>query len=51
MAIGDGRLRRVAGAIAWIKAHFAEPLQVEDLASRVNMSPSALHAHFRPSPA
>jgi AraC-like DNA-binding protein len=46
IAIGDGRLRRVAGAIAWIKAHFAEPLRVEDLAKRTNMSASALHAHF-----
>lgn len=46
MAIGDGRLRRVAGAIAWIKAHYAEPLRVEALARRVNMSPSALHAQF-----
>ena len=47
MAIGDGRLRRVAGAIAWIKEHFAEPLQIEALAKRVNMSPSALHGHFK----
>jgi AraC-like DNA-binding protein len=46
MAIGDGRLRRVAGAIAWIRDHYAEPLQVDDLARRVSMSPSALHAHF-----
>jgi AraC-like DNA-binding protein len=46
IAIGDGRLRRVAGAIAWIKDHYAEPLQVEDLAKRVSMSASALHAHF-----
>jgi AraC-like DNA-binding protein len=46
MAIGDGRLRRVAGAIAWIRTHYAEPLKVEALARRVNMSPSALHAHF-----
>jgi AraC-like DNA-binding protein len=46
IAIGDGRLRRVAAAIAWIKAHYAEPLQVDDLARRANMSPSALHAHF-----
>ena len=46
MAIGHGRLRRVAGAIAWIREHYAEPLQVEALARRVNMSPSALHAHF-----
>jgi AraC-like DNA-binding protein len=47
MAIGDGRLRRVSGAIAWIQEHFAEPLQIEALAKRVNMSPSALHAHFK----
>jgi AraC-like DNA-binding protein len=46
IAIGDGRLRRVAGAIAWIKEHYAEPLRVEDLAKRANMSASALHAHF-----
>ena len=47
MAIGDGRLRRVAGAIAWIKEHFAEPLQIAALAKRANMSPSALHSHFK----
>ena len=32
IAIGDGRLRRVAGAIAWIKEHFTDPLQIETLA-------------------
>lgn len=47
MAIGDGRLRRVSGAIGWIKEHFAEPLRIEALASRVHMSPSALHHHFK----
>jgi AraC-like DNA-binding protein len=47
MAIGEGRLRRVSGAIIWIKEHFAEPLQVDALAKRVNMSPSALHHHFK----
>jgi AraC-like DNA-binding protein len=47
MAIGEGRLRRVSGAIAWIKEHFAEPLQIDELAGRVHMSPSALHAHFK----
>jgi AraC-like DNA-binding protein len=47
MAIGDGRLRRISGAIAWIREHFAEPLQVEALANRVHMSPSALHHHFK----
>lgn len=47
IAIGEGRVRRVAAAITWIKAHYAEPLQIEALAKRVNMSPSALHGHFR----
>ena len=47
IAIGDSRLRRVSGAIAWIKEHFAEPLQIEALAKRVHMSPSALHSHFK----
>jgi AraC-like DNA-binding protein len=47
MAIGHGRLRRVAGAIAWIREHYAEPLQVEALAKRANMSASALHGHFK----
>jgi transcriptional regulator GlxA family with amidase domain len=47
IAIGDGRLRRVAGAIAFIKEHFAEPLQIQALAKRVNMSASALHGHFK----
>jgi len=47
MAIGDGRLRRVSGAIAWIKDHYAEPLEVEALAQRVNMSTSAFHGHFK----
>ncbi|HEX8212345.1 MAG TPA: AraC family transcriptional regulator [Longimicrobium sp.] len=47
MAIGEGRLRRVSGAIGWINEHFAEPLQIEALARRVHMSPSALHQHFK----
>jgi len=47
MAIGDSRLRRVSGAIAWIKQHFAEPLQIDALAKQVNMSPSALHHYFK----
>ena len=47
MALGDGRLRRVAGAITWIREHYAESLSVEALARLANMSPSALHAHFK----
>ncbi|NNC31206.1 AraC family transcriptional regulator [Longimicrobium terrae] len=47
MAMGDGRLRRVSGAIAWIRDHFAEPLQIEALAGRVHMSSSTLHHQFK----
>ena len=47
MAIGQGRLRRVGGAIAWIREHYTEPLSVEALAKLANMSPSALHAQFK----
>ena len=47
IAIGDGRLRRVAGAIAWIREHFSETMHVEALAKRAHMSPSALHQHFK----
>lgn len=47
MAIGDGRLRRVSGAIAWIKEHFREPLEIRTLAKQLNMSPSALHHYFK----
>lgn len=43
----SGSRLRTAGAISWIKEHYAEPLQVEALAKRVNMSASALHSHFR----
>ncbi|HTV01951.1 MAG TPA: AraC family transcriptional regulator [Luteitalea sp.] len=47
MARGQGQARRIARAIAWIKAHFAEPLRVEALARDVNMSVSSFHAHFK----
>jgi AraC-like DNA-binding protein len=47
MAIGDGRLRRVSGAIAWLRDHYAEPMEVADLARRSNMSPSSLHHEFK----
>jgi AraC-like DNA-binding protein len=47
IAIGDSRLRRVAGVVAWIKEHFTEPLQVAALAKQFNMSSSALHSHFK----
>lgn len=38
---------RVARAIDWLKIHYAQPLRIEELAARVQMSPSSLHHHFR----
>ena len=52
-----GRLRQIASvgsqshliarAIDWLKANYAAPLRIEDLAERVHMSPSSFHHHFR----
>jgi AraC-like DNA-binding protein len=38
---------RTAKAIAWIGAHFAKPLRVEELAEIAGMGVSTLHHHFR----
>jgi AraC-like DNA-binding protein len=38
---------RIARAIDWLKVNYAQPLRIEDLAARVQMSPSSLHHQFR----
>lgn len=38
---------QIARAINWLKTHYAEPLRIDELAARVQMSPSAFHHHFR----
>jgi AraC-like DNA-binding protein len=45
-AVGS-QSHRVARAIDWLKLHYAEPLRIDELAARVQMSPSSLHHHFR----
>jgi AraC-like DNA-binding protein len=44
--LGD-QSHRTAKAIAWIKANYAKPLRVEDLAETASMGASTLHHHFR----
>jgi len=44
--LGD-QSHRTARAIAWIKANYAKPLRVEDLADIAGMGVSTLHHHFR----
>ncbi len=44
--LGD-RSHRTVKAIAWIRANYAKPLRVEDLAHIAGMGISTLHHHFR----
>jgi AraC-like DNA-binding protein len=44
--LGD-HSHRTAKAIAWIRANYAKPLRVEDLAQIAGMGLSTLHHHFR----
>ena len=44
--IGD-QSHRTAKAVAWIRANYAKPLRVEDLAQIAGMGASTLHHHFR----
>jgi AraC-like DNA-binding protein len=44
--LGD-QSQRTAKAIAWLRAHYAKPLRVTDLAQIAGMGVSTLHHHFR----
>ncbi len=39
--------QQIAKAVAWLKQHFSKPLLIDDLATRVHMSPSTFRQHFR----
>ncbi|MEN6441540.1 MAG: AraC family transcriptional regulator [Syntrophobacter sp.] len=38
---------QIARTITWLKDNYKEPLQVDELARKVNMAPSTFHRHFR----
>lgn len=42
-----GGTHRIARAIAWLRENLNQTMRVEQLAKRIGMSPSGLHAHFR----
>lgn len=46
VALGS-QSQRIGKAIDWLKNNYANPLRIEELASRVQMSASSFHAHFR----
>ncbi|MDE1165420.1 MAG: AraC family transcriptional regulator [Pseudomonas sp.] len=45
----QGQFARLADALTWLHQHYTEPLQVEALARRANMSLSTFHEHFKRS--
>ena len=47
MASTKSPSHQIAQAIDWLKSHYTLPLHIDDLASRVHMSTSAFHHHFR----
>jgi AraC-like DNA-binding protein len=47
IAASDSQANKIARAIDWLKRHYDEPLRIESLAQRVNMSASSLHHHFK----
>jgi AraC-like DNA-binding protein len=47
IARADSRLSQVRRALAWINAHFEQPLRIEHLAEVAGMSLSTFHRHFK----
>jgi AraC-like DNA-binding protein len=47
LAAGETGSSKVARAIDWLKNHYDEPLSIEELSQRLNMSVSSLHHHFK----
>ena len=43
----QGQFARIAGALTWLHNHYAQPLQVDELARLANMSASTFHEHFK----
>jgi AraC-like DNA-binding protein len=47
LGVTDSHAHRIGRAVTVIRARYAEPLRVEDLAAAAGMSPSSFHQHFR----
>ena len=47
MTTAESQPHQVGRAVAWLKEHYTRPLRIDDLASRVSMSVSSLHHHFK----
>ena len=40
-------VQRIADAVTWIRAHFAQPVTVEEMAASIHMSASTFHDRFK----
>ena len=40
-------VKRIAEAVTWIRAHFAQPVTVEEMAASIHMSASSFHERFK----
>jgi AraC-like DNA-binding protein len=47
MGFAESSVHRLAKAISWLRANFAQPMKVEELAELVHMSVSSFHEHFK----
>jgi transcriptional regulator GlxA family with amidase domain len=47
IATNGDQSHRTAKAVAWLRANYAQPLRIEDLAELARMGVSTLHHHFR----
>ncbi|HXV31678.1 MAG TPA: AraC family transcriptional regulator [Sinorhizobium sp.] len=47
MATAESQPHQIGRAVAWLKEHYARPLRIDELASRVSMSVSSFHHHFK----
>lgn len=47
LAAGETGSSKVARAIDWLKNHYDQPLSIDELSQRLNMSVSSLHHHFK----
>lgn len=43
----QGHFARIGASLAFLRDHYDQPLSIEDLAGRANMSASAFHEHFK----
>ena len=47
IAVPRSSVHRVAQAVSWMRAHFAQPVTVEEMAASASMSTSSFHQHFK----